>query len=84
MRIAEHDLTKRVLIVAEIGNNHEGNYDRAEEMIARAAAAGVDAVKFQTFDPDHFVSRHDADRMARLRKFRLTGEQFEFEVSPAK
>src|SRR5437016_1188309 len=76
MKIGTFNTDSGVLIVAEIGNNHEGDYNRAEEMIARAAEARVDAVKFQTFDPDHFVSRHDTDRIARFRKFRLTGDQF--------
>ncbi len=36
------------LVVAEIGNNHDGNLRNAEAMIAAAAEAGADAVKFQT------------------------------------
>jgi sialic acid synthase SpsE len=38
-----------VFLVAEIGNNHEGSYAAAEEMVGRAAEAGAHAVKFQTF-----------------------------------
>ncbi len=38
-----------VLIVAEIGNNHNGDPDTAKKLIDAAAAAGADAVKFQTF-----------------------------------
>ena len=34
-------------IIAEIGINHNGDLNIAKEMIRRAAAAGVDAVKFQ-------------------------------------
>jgi len=36
-------------IIAEIGSNHNGNYNQACEMIEKAADAGVNAVKFQTF-----------------------------------
>ena len=36
-------------IIAEIGFNHGGDLGLALDMIAAAAAAGVDAVKFQTF-----------------------------------
>ncbi len=37
-------------IVAEIGNNHQGDLDTAREMIRQAAKAGADAVKFQKRD----------------------------------
>ena len=36
---------EKVLIIAEIGNNHEGSYTLAEEKIGLAAEAGADAVK---------------------------------------
>lgn len=35
------------LIVAEVGNNHQGQYDMAIKMIDQLAEAGADAVKFQ-------------------------------------
>lgn len=37
----------RVFVIAEIGNNHNGSYDRAIEMVDKAIDAGVDCVKFQ-------------------------------------
>ena len=37
----------RVFLIAEIGNNHNGSYDRAVEMIDLAIKMGVDCVKFQ-------------------------------------
>lgn len=37
----------RTFIIAEIGNNHNGSFDRAVEMIDLAAEMGVDCVKFQ-------------------------------------
>jgi len=42
-------LSRSVFIVAEIGNNHNGNPDTAKRLIDAAAEAGADAVKFQTF-----------------------------------
>ena len=36
-----------VYIIAEVGINHNGDINQAIELIRRAAAAGVDAVKFQ-------------------------------------
>ena len=70
------DTMTRVLIVAEIGNNHEGRLDIAEQMIAEASSAGVDAVKFQTFRTEHYVSKSDPARFARLQSFELSPEQF--------
>lgn len=77
MRIADRDLNRDVLIVAEIGNNHEGSRALAEEMIGRAAAAGADAVKFQTFRTEHYVSRRDEARFHRLKSFELSCADFE-------
>jgi N,N'-diacetyllegionaminate synthase len=76
MRIANHDLNERILIVAEIGNNHEGNFDVACRMVEAAADAGVDAVKFQTFQTKLFTSNADPARVERLTKFELTQDQF--------
>lgn len=39
-----------VFIIAEAGVNHNGNRDLAFALVDAAAAAGADAVKFQTFD----------------------------------
>jgi N,N'-diacetyllegionaminate synthase len=43
-------------VVAEVGINHNGELDRALEMIRVAARAGCDAVKFQTFKAAEFVN----------------------------
>lgn len=43
-------------IIAEIGSNHNGDIDLAFELIDSAAAAGVDAVKFQVFKADLLVN----------------------------
>lgn len=76
MRIGNVDLDERVFVVAEIGNNHEGDFAVAEDLVAQAAEAGVDAVKFQTFIPEHYVCRADHARLERLRRFQLTQDQF--------
>jgi len=77
MKIAEFDLEGKVLVVAEIGNNHEGNFEVARELVRRAAECGVGAVKFQTFKTEYFVSKSDVDRFNRLKSFELSYPQFE-------
>ncbi|HJX13214.1 MAG TPA: N-acetylneuraminate synthase family protein [Dehalococcoidales bacterium] len=76
MKIGDWDLDKEILIVAEIGNNHEGSYALAEKMIKLAAGAGAGAVKFQTFKTEHYVSRRDKARFERLKSFELTEAEF--------
>lgn len=77
MRIGNFDTDKDILIIAEIGNNHEGSYALAEEMIGLAAAAGAGAVKFQTFKTEYYVSKKDKDRFKRLKSFELSHADFE-------
>lgn len=43
-------------VVAEVGINHNGDLERAIEMIHVAKAAGCDAVKFQTFKASEFIN----------------------------
>ena len=76
MKIGKIDTDKKVFIIAEIGNNHEGSFKIAKKMISEAADTGVDAVKFQTFIPEHFVSHQDQSRLNRLRNFQLSYNQF--------
>jgi N,N'-diacetyllegionaminate synthase len=76
MRIGSHDLDQRVLVVAEAGNNHEGSFARADEMISRAAEAGADAIKFQTIVPEKLVAASESQRLAQLARFQLDYGQF--------
>ncbi len=46
----------RCFLIAEAGVNHNGDVEMAHRLVDVAAAAGVDAVKFQTFTPDLVVS----------------------------
>jgi N-acetylneuraminate synthase len=48
---------QKVLIIAEAGVNHNGNMQMAQQLIAAAAEAGADYVKFQTFKTEKLVSR---------------------------
>lgn len=48
----------RTLIIAEAGVNHNGSLEMAKTLVEKAAEAGVDYVKFQTFKSEKLVSRH--------------------------
>ena len=47
-------------IVAEAGINHNGDVQLAAELVDAAAAAGADAIKFQTHFPEHEMLRDGA------------------------
>jgi N-acetylneuraminate synthase/N,N'-diacetyllegionaminate synthase len=71
MIIGGHDLNRQRLLIAEIGNNHEGDPQLALELVAAAAEAGVDAIKVQVIDPLRLVNRSQTERIAQLTRFRL-------------
>lgn len=47
-----------VYFIADIAANHDGDLDRAKELIFLAAEAGADAAKFQHFKAESIVSDH--------------------------
>jgi N,N'-diacetyllegionaminate synthase len=71
MRIGGFNLDDKVLVVAEIGNNHEGNVEVAKTLVQKAADCGVEAVKFQTFQTRYFVSSRDRARYEQLLRYEL-------------
>lgn len=71
---------KQTFIVAEIGNNHEGSLKNAKRLIDEASKARVDAVKFQTCEPENFISRLDLPRIKKLKKVKFSENQI-FELS---
>ena len=48
---------KSVYVIAEAGVNHNGDMEIAKGLVREGAAAGVNAVKFQTFCPEKLVTR---------------------------
>lgn len=80
---------EQVCIIAEAGVNHNGSIELAKEMVDVAKRAGVDYIKFQTFNPEKLVSRYaqkakyqeettgaDESQLNMLRKLTLSNEQF--------
>ena len=76
MIIGSVNLEQDVLVIAEIGNNHEGDFGRAREMIHSAASTGVQAVKFQTIVPDRLVAAGQKARLQQLARFEFSRDQF--------
>ena len=76
MKLKNFDLKKKVFIIAEVGNNHEGNFSIAKKLVRLAAKAGADAIKFQTFKTENFIRKKDIKRFKQLKKFELSYEQF--------
>ena len=76
MKLENFNLKKKVFIIAEVGNNHEGNFNIAKKLVRLAAKAGVDAIKFQTFRTENFIRKKDIKRFEQLKKFELSYEQF--------
>ena len=69
-------MLKKPFIIAEIGNNHEGSFSTAAKLVEEAAKAGVDAIKFQTFEPDQFINSSEKKRFKTLKKFKLSDQNF--------
>lgn len=80
---------EHVCIIAEAGVNHNGSFNLAKRMVEAAKEAGVDYVKFQTFNPKKLVSKFaekaeyqkettcaDESQLEMLQKLTLTNDNF--------
>ncbi|MCR5284621.1 MAG: N-acetylneuraminate synthase [Treponema sp.] len=49
---------KHTFIIAEAGVNHNGSFELAKQLVDKAVWAGVDCIKFQTFNSKNLVSKN--------------------------
>ncbi len=82
MRIGRHNIgptwptadkpaeAARVLVIAEIGVNHDGRLDRALQLVEIAARCGCDAVKLQVFRAAQLM--HPSGRLADYQQGRVS------------
>jgi len=61
-----------VYLIAEIGGNHEGDFEYAKKLTQLACKSGVDAVKFQIYTGNSLVNPIESpERHKHFRKFEL-------------
>lgn len=64
------------LLIAEIGGNHEGDFDKAKHYLNLAIRSGVDCIKFQLYSGDTLVNKKlSPSRNQHFKNFELTKEQ---------
>lgn len=68
----------RTFIIGEAGVNHNGKLDLAMKLVDKAKAAGVDAIKFQTFIADQLVTKKAP--MADYQKRNTKGDKGQYEM----
>ena len=65
----------KTLIIAEIGNNHEGSYANAKKLVKAAINSGADAIKFQSINPEKLYDASHKERINKLKSFNLKDYQ---------
>lgn len=70
-------MMSKVLIIAEAGVNHNGDINKAFELIEKAAEAGADIVKFQTFITELNISKKASKADYQIKNTENTESQFE-------
>jgi len=70
-------LSKKTIIIAEAGVNHNGDLDKALQLIEAASMAGVDYVKFQTFKAKNLVNKEAKKADYQIENTKEEGSQFE-------
>lgn len=67
------------LLIAEIGGNHEGDFEYAKQLAKLAIASDVDYVKFQIYTGNTLVSKLESPgRNEHFKKFELSKDQHRY------
>lgn len=66
-----------VLMIAEIGGNHEGDFEYAKKLVRDAVSTKADVVKLQLYTGDTLVNKKlSPTRNEHFKKFELSKEQY--------
>ena len=76
MILFNKDTEKEIVVIAEIGVNHMGSVEWILKMLPQIKESGADAVKFQLFTPDFYVSRSNVDRHKQVSDLALSKDDF--------
>ena len=67
----------KVFLIAEIGGNHEGNFEQAKKLTNLAIKAGADAVKYQIYTGSTLVNKlYSPERHKHFRRLELPIHQY--------
>lgn len=71
--------SKEILFIAEIGGNHEGDFNYAKRLVKDAISSGVQVVKLQTYYADKLTNKLETpDRYNHFKKFELSIKQHKY------
>ena len=74
-KLFNRNLENDIVIVAEVGLNHEGSYSRAKKLVKSLVKIDVDAIKLQSYTVAKYCSTSNIERYNMLKSFALSKEE---------